>query len=36
MEMTCEYCNTDFVGADYNDVGFQFMMHPCDLGDTEE
>lgn len=35
MELFCDHCETTFIGKDYNDVGFQFMMHECDLGDEE-
>jgi hypothetical protein len=36
MTINCEHCGSEFTGVDFNDVGFQYMMHPCDLGDDQD
>lgn len=35
-KLFCDSCDTTFTGKDSADVGFQFMMHTCDLENHEE
>jgi hypothetical protein len=35
-EIFCDSCNTTLTGKDYSDVGFQFLMHTCDLDNEKE